>query len=70
MLKSELQQWYLEDLDEIISLESRVRVGYNVIKDVAKISKLCQINRELDRRINPPRLSGRVEIWTELEEVN
>lgn len=69
MTRSDLIKWRDDNLDEIIALEARIRTGINVIADVFKIQSLSRLNQELDRRINPPVLTGRVDIETELMEV-
>lgn len=69
MTKQELQDWYQENLDEIIAMDASLGYSVNVIVTSFKIQSLSRLNQELDRRINPPVLTGRVDIETELMEV-
>jgi len=41
-----------------------------VIGVVREVEKLQMINREIDRRLRPVLMPGRVDIFTELKEVN
>lgn len=69
--RPELQEWYEENLDEQFELLDRIEnMGINVIANLTKIARLQLINQELDRRLHPIQMPGRVDIFTELKEVN
>ena len=69
--RPDLELWYEENLDEQTELLDKVEnMGINVIANLTKIRRLQLINQELDARLHPVRTPGRVDIYTELKEVN
>jgi hypothetical protein len=66
-----LKDWYEENLDEQLELLDKIDQGsINIIANLTKIQRLQLINRELDARLRPVRTPGRVDIYTEIKEVN
>lgn len=66
--RPDLEQWYEDNLDEQIELLGSDTI--NVIGVMRQVQRLQLINRELDRRLRPVIMPGRVDIYTELKEVN
>lgn len=66
--RPDLEQWYEENLaEQFILMERR---GMDVINRINRIKALQAINRELDRRLRPCITPGRVDLFTELSELN
>ena len=69
--RTDLKNWYEENLDEQLELLDKIDQGsINIIANLTKIQRLQLINRELDGRLRPVRTPGRVDIYTEIKEVN
>lgn len=66
--RPDLEDWYEENLaEQFILMDKR---GMDVIATINKIKALQAINREIDRRLRPCIMPGRVDLFTELNEVN
>ena len=66
--RPDLEKWYADNLDEQIAMMDSDTI--DVLGVLREVEKLQMINREIDRRLRPVVMPGRVDIFTELKEVN
>lgn len=66
--RPDLEKWHEDNLDEQITMLDSDTI--DVLGVIREVEKLQMINREIDRRLRPVVMPGRVDIFTELKEVN